>query len=94
MAFQYLHLHVDEGHHVTATVSDHGPSLGSDTTRLSNSPFAVFQIESFKGLIHISDDDLIGEILTRFTVAQLMDRLDWKLSSGTLLEMIRERLPK
>jgi hypothetical protein len=93
MGFQYLHIHA-KADKLTATVTDHGPSLGGPNSRNSSSPVAVFQIESFSGLENISDDDLIQEILTRFTVAQLMHRLDWKLSNGTLLEMIRERLLK
>lgn len=92
MGFQYLHLSANTDGEIYAKVATTGPSLGSETSRSSKGPFAVFQIESFTGLPQINNEDLLNELLKRFTIPQLMKRLEWQLSNDELMELIDKRL--
>jgi hypothetical protein len=80
-----------------ATVTNDGAvprhrSLGTSSSRMSNSPLGVFQLAGFDGIEAISEDDLIEELLRRTGVDQLMSRLRWKIPEEMLMTMLRERM--
>lgn len=96
MPFMYLHLHASASGKVHALLQNQGvlkvTSLGGPNSQLSNQPFAVFRIESFDGLENLSDNELVNELLRRFTTKELLQRLQIHLTSKELLELLVNRL--
>jgi hypothetical protein len=96
MSFMYLHLSTSASGGIHALVQNQGvlkvTSLGGPNSQLSNQPFAVFRIESFDGLEHLSDNELVDEILRRFTTKELLQKLQIHLTSKELLELLVNRL--
>ncbi len=100
MSFMYIHLGKDDrSGEIIAVVKTHGdlsqasPSVGAENTRLSRSPFAVFQVDKFVGLENIDTDELVAELQRRMTAAQLMQRIEFQFTSKELLDMVAERMP-
>jgi hypothetical protein len=97
MGFMYLHLKSDDQGKIHATVQPDGTlpfvTLGSENTRWSGRPFAVFQIESFQGLTSIDTRDLELEVINRLGEDGLRSRLASELSTNDLLGMLRDRIP-
>lgn len=97
MSFMYLHLFKGKEGDIRATVMPHGhrprtDTVGSETSRMTHGPFAIFQIDEFTGIENISTDDLIVELRTRVTPHQLMQRLEFSFTDKELLELIAERM--
>lgn len=97
MPFMYLHLRADKERQIHATVKSQGEMkthhLGTENSRWSSSPFAVFQLESFDGIECIDTDELVAELRRRMTPKQLMQRIEFQFTSEELLEMVAKRMP-
>jgi hypothetical protein len=96
MSFMYIHLRKLREGDIEAAVFKHGSlpstSVGSENSRMTHGPFAVFQVDHFVGLENIDTSDLLEELQRRFTPAQLMQTLQFQFSSKELLAIIAERM--
>jgi hypothetical protein len=96
MTFMYLHLMTDQYGKVHASVKNNGAltfsSLGGPDSQGSHGPFAVFKIEDFDGIENIDNENLLNELLRRFTVRQLIQYIQIHMSTKEILELLSERL--
>jgi len=85
MAFMYLKLWQDREHGIRAEIVNSGQlgfsSLGGPNSKLSDQPFAVFEIGEFSGLRAIEEDDLLEELLRRMTPEQLAERVGYRFTA-------------
>jgi hypothetical protein len=93
--FMYLQLK-SVGGKIHATVVPHGmleyASLGSRNSRLTDAPFATFQIDAFDRLEVITDNELMQEVFRRFTSKDLLQRLEIHLTARELIDMLLARV--
>ena len=94
--FRYLKLSYNPEGGINAEVCEDGNlkfvSVGSDTTRMSYGPFAVFQIEEFTGLANIYTEDLISEIRRRLSHERIVAEFMSDVSADDILAQIRRRM--
>jgi hypothetical protein len=97
MSFMYLDLRVNKEGKIRARVRPNGElkarSIGTANARMTDSPFAVFQIEEFEGLEVISDQDLLDELLSRHGHEGLCRILALRLSPQELLKRLAGYFP-
>jgi hypothetical protein len=67
------------------------PSLGTENSRGTDSPFAVFQIDEFEGLSAIDSDSFEAEMFQRYSPEQLMAMAGKHLTTDNLIALLRER---
>jgi hypothetical protein len=103
MSFMYLELSyvedaegiLDNGVH--AVVKNDGAFnwLGSQNSRCSDTPFAVYQISGFDGLECIDDDSLWAELESRQPrYGTLAGRFLREATTGELLSELAHRIPE
>lgn len=96
MAFMYLHLryaHNERGYGsgVRASVRTDGNlrSLGTENSRFTEQPFAVFALSEFDGLENVETGTLIELLLQRMSASDLLKQLKYKLTFDELIELLR-----
>jgi hypothetical protein len=94
--FMYLHLRTDRDGKIHAEVKSHGAlgfsSLGGPTSKRSDLPFAVFEIDDFTGLGAIDEDSLFAELFRRVSTKELLRRIGCEFTNSELIEMLQERM--
>lgn len=101
MSFMYLHLRYGKDANgmfdgVYAKIEAQGKlkfeSLGTQTSRWSNRPLAVFQIMGFDGLENIETNGLLEELYRRFdTPVELAERIKHRFTTAELFEILQAR---
>jgi hypothetical protein len=91
----YLALDVREDG-IFASVKNDGnfkyASLGTANTQLAHAPAAVMRIQAFDGIDCITDEQIIAELMRRFSTKDIIRILGIRLSSEDLLRLLELRL--
>jgi hypothetical protein len=75
-----------------ASVHEKDAWLGSENSRHSNAPLAVFQIAGFEGLSNISVDNLWDELLNRMPMEELAKKVARHMTADMLTQELRDRI--
>lgn len=94
--FMYLHLRVGSNGEIHAEVKNSGEltfsSLGGPSGQRSDYPFSVMRIERFDGLSAINEEQLLAEILRRYSTKELLHHLGLEFTDDELVTLVKDRL--
>ena len=97
MSFMYLELSVDPEDHggIRAAVKKYGKlnrSVGSENSRMTHGPFAVFAIDGFDGLENIDTEELLRELTDRLSAERIIELMGVQLPKEVLLREVERRI--